>query len=79
MALTNALKTDVDDALKTLKPKAARVIRMRYGLNGLKPMSLKEIGDSCGLTKERIRQIEKTAVKTLQSPSRRRRLEAFVA
>ena len=79
VALTNALKTDVDDALKTLKPKAARVIRMRYGLNGFKPMSLKEIGDSCGLTKERIRQIEKTAVKTLQSPSRRRRLEAYVA
>lgn len=78
-ALTSALKRDVDGALKTLKPKAERVLRMRYGLNGYKPMSLKEIGDECGLTKERIRQIEKTAVQTLQSPSRRRRLEAYVA
>ncbi len=78
-ALTSALKRDVDRALKTLKPKAERVLRMRYGLNGYKPMSLKEIGDECGLTKERIRQIEKTAVQTLQSPSRRRRLEAYVA
>ena len=78
-ALASALKSDVDGALKTLKPKAERVIRMRYGLNGYKPMSLKEIGDECGLTKERIRQIELSAVQTLKSPSRRRRLEAYVA
>ncbi|MBQ4377972.1 MAG: RNA polymerase sigma factor RpoD/SigA [Treponema sp.] len=78
-ALTTALKDDVDTALKTLKPKAERIMRMRYGLNGYKPMSLKEIGDECGLTKERIRQIEKSAVQTLKSPSRRKRLEAYVA
>ena len=77
--ISAALKSDVDDALKTLKPKAERVIRMRYGLNGYKPMSLKEIGDKCGLTKERIRQIEISAVQTLRSPSRKRRLEAYVA
>ncbi|MBQ9205661.1 MAG: RNA polymerase sigma factor RpoD/SigA [Treponema sp.] len=78
-AISSALKSDVDTTLKTLKPKAERVIRMRYGLNGYKPMSLKEIGDECGLTKERIRQIELSAVQTLKSPSRRRRLEAYVA
>ena len=78
-ALSSALKDDVNDALKTLKPKAERVIRMRYGLGGYKAMSLKEIGDKCGLTKERIRQIEKSAVQTLKSPSRRRILEAYVA
>ena len=78
-AISSALKSDVDGALKTLKPKAERVIRMRYGLNGYKPMSLKEIGDECGLTKERTRQIELSAVQTLKSPSRRRRLEAYVA
>jgi RNA polymerase primary sigma factor len=78
-AMEDALKNDVEGALKTLKPKAERVLRMRYGLGGYKAMSLKEIGDECGLTKERIRQIEKGAVQTLQSPSRRRRLEAYVA
>ena len=78
-AMESALKNDVDGALKTLKPKAERVLRMRYGLGGYKAMSLKEIGDACGLTKERIRQIEKGAVQMLQSPSRRRRLEAYVA
>ncbi|MBB5224786.1 sigma-70 family RNA polymerase sigma factor [Treponema ruminis] len=78
-AMESALKNDVEGALKTLKPKAERVLRMRYGLGGYKAMSLKEIGDACGLTKERIRQIEKGAVQMLQSPSRRRRLEAYVA
>ncbi len=78
-ALTSALKSDVETTLKTLKPKAERVLRMRYGIGGYKAMSLKEIGDACGLTKERIRQIEKGAVQMLQSPSRRRRLEAYVA
>lgn len=79
VAMEDALKNDVEGALKTLKPKAERVLRMRYGLGGYKAMSLKEIGDACGLTKERIRQIEKGAVQMLQSPSRRRRLEAYVA
>ena len=79
MAMETALKNDVDSTLKTLKPKAERVIRMRYGIGGYKAMSLKEIGDECGLTKERIRQIEKGAVQMLQAPSRKRRLEAYVA
>ena len=79
MAISYALKNDVDTALRSLKPKAERVLRMRYGFNGLKPMSLKEIGEECGLTKERIRQIEKTAVQTLKTPSRRRQLEAYIA
>ena len=78
-AISAALKNDVDIALKTLKPKAERVMRMRYGLNGYKPMSLKEIGEQCGLTKERIRQIELSAVQTLKTPSRKRYLEAYVA
>ncbi|WP_191016025.1 sigma-70 family RNA polymerase sigma factor [Treponema zioleckii] len=77
--MNRALHSEIESALKTLKPREEKVIRLRYGLNGDKPKSLKEIGDICGLTKERIRQIEKNAITTLRMPSRSRRLEGFVA
>ena len=78
-AVTQAMNDDIDQVLDTLKPNEARVIRLRYGLNGGKPMSLKEVGDICNLTKERIRQIEKHAIVRMQHPRRMRRLESYVA
>ena len=74
-----ALKKDVDNLLKTLRPNEQKVIRLRYGLNGYKPMSLQEIGEECNLTKERVRQIEKKAIFRLQNPSRIKRLEGYLA
>lgn len=79
VAIENAMCEDINNVLETLRPNEARVIRMRYGLNGIKPMSLKEVGDECDLTKERIRQIEKHALVRLQHPTRARRLESYVA
>jgi RNA polymerase primary sigma factor len=73
------LRTDIDEILASLTEKEAEVIRFRFGLNGYKAMSLKEIGDQFNLTKERIRQIEKKAIKRLQHPTRMSRLEAYVA
>ena len=78
-AIDEAMSNDIDYVLNTLRPNEAKVIRMRYGLNGHKPMSLKEVGEECELTKERIRQIEKHALVRLQHPTRARRLEAYVA
>lgn len=79
IAVENAMKEDIDGVLKTLRPNEEKVIRMRYGLNGLEPMSLQEVGKECELTKERIRQIEKHALVRLQHPTRRRLLESYVA
>ena len=78
-AIELSMCEDIDSVLSTLRPSEAKVIRMRYGLNGTKPMSLKEVGDVCNLTKERIRQIEKHAIARMQHPTRARRLEAYVA
>ena len=75
----NALKTDINTLLNTLEEKEANVIKLRFGLSGFKARSLKEIGDLYGLTKERIRQIEKKALKRLQHPTRMRQLFAYVA
>jgi RNA polymerase primary sigma factor len=74
-----ALHDDIETVLGTLNKKEADIIRFRFGLGNNIPMSLKEIGDRFNLTKERIRQIEKKALKRLQHPSRQRLLENYVA
>lgn len=78
-ALEASLKDDIETALATLNHKEAEVIRSRFGLGKRAPMSLQEIGTRFKLTKERIRQIEKKALKQLQQSSRRALLESYVA
>ncbi|MDR0597122.1 MAG: RNA polymerase sigma factor RpoD/SigA [Treponema sp.] len=78
-ATDSALHDDIETVLDTLNPKEADIIRYRYGLGEKAPMSLKEIGDHFNLTKERIRQIEKKALRRLQHPSRLRVLANYVA
>jgi RNA polymerase primary sigma factor len=79
MAVASALQDDIEAVLATLDQKEADVIRFRYGLGDKAPLSLKEIGDHFDLTKERIRQIEKKALKRLQHSARREILETYVA
>jgi RNA polymerase primary sigma factor len=73
------LKDDINEVLRTLSDKEREVIEYRFGLNGRNALSLKEIGDRFKLTKERIRQIEKSALSRLSQPSRTERLESYVA
>ncbi|MFZ2636823.1 MAG: RNA polymerase sigma factor RpoD/SigA [Rectinemataceae bacterium] len=73
------LKDDINAVLSTLSAKEREVIEYRFGLNGNRAMSLKEIGDRFHLTKERIRQIEKNALKRLSVPETMDHLEAYVA
>jgi RNA polymerase primary sigma factor len=78
-AVKVTLQNDIENVLSTLNKKEADIIRYRFGLGNSVPMSLKEIGDRFNLTKERIRQIEKKALKRLQHPSRQQFLESYVA
>lgn len=79
LMIERSLKDDINDVLKTLTEKEAEIIQFRFGLNGRSPLSLKEIGDRYSLTKERIRQIEKKALRRLQHPNRAQYLEAYIA
>jgi len=74
-----SLREDIDSVLRSLTNKESEIIQYRFGLNGKSPLSLKEIGDKYNLTKERIRQIEKKAIKRLQHPSRSQYLDAYTA
>jgi RNA polymerase primary sigma factor len=74
----DALREAIGRVLETLTDKEKAVIRYRYGLDGSEPKSLKEIGKKFNLTKERIRQIEKKALKRLRHPSRSEELKAFL-
>jgi RNA polymerase primary sigma factor len=73
------LKHDIEEVLNTLSSKEAEIIRCRFGLGQRKPMNFQEIGDYFDLSKERIRQIEEKAIRLLQQPSRKSKLEAYVA
>jgi RNA polymerase primary sigma factor len=52
--------------LEQIDERDARVIRLRYGLEGKEPLTLKQIGREVGLTRERVRQIEVEALRRLQ-------------
>jgi RNA polymerase primary sigma factor len=65
-AMTETLRKTLD----TLEPREARVVALRYGIGDGRPRTLDEVGRELGLTRERIRQIEKDALAKLRDPSR---------
>lgn len=56
--------------LKTLAPKEEEIITKRFGLGGCAPSTLEAIGNEIGLSKERVRQYQTTALRKLRHPSR---------
>ncbi|MEM9025097.1 MAG: RNA polymerase sigma factor RpoD/SigA, partial [Bacteroidota bacterium] len=64
--LRESLCQDIERVLVSLKTREADVIRLSFGLNGTTPMTLEEIANSLGLTRERIRQIREKALRGLR-------------
>ncbi|MEW6053056.1 MAG: sigma-70 family RNA polymerase sigma factor [Nitrospirota bacterium] len=63
--------------LRTLNPKEEKVIRMRYGIGLDRDYTLEEIGRYFAVTRERVRQIENTAIKKLRHPNRQKMLRSL--
>lgn len=78
-AMDSSLRDSIFEVLGTLDSKSAQVLRMRFGLDSGECMSLKQVGDHFNLTKERIRQIEKTAIMRIRNSSRKDKLVDYVA
>ncbi len=60
------IRTQIQNLLHTLSPKQRDVIALRYGLNDGKTMTYEQIGDRCGISRERVRQIKNKAMKLLK-------------
>lgn len=65
------LKQDVDKLLQTLTPRERDVIRLRYGLDGGRMRSFREVGNISNISTERIRQLESKALRKLKQPNKR--------
>jgi RNA polymerase primary sigma factor len=79
LAMLGDLRAGIDGALATLSAREAEVIRLRFGLGGASEgCTLEEIGRRFSLTRERIRQIEATALAKLRRPSCLRRLRPLL-
>ena len=72
------LKEQLEEVLDTLTFREQRVLRLRFGLDDGRARTLEEVGQSFGVTRERIRQIEAKALRKLRHPSRSRKLKDFL-
>ena len=72
------LKEQLVDVLKTLTPREAKVLRLRFGLDDGRQRTLEEVGKEFEVTRERIRQIEAKALRKLRHPSRSKKLKDFL-
>ena len=76
--MQESLQMEIKRTLDTLTDREANVIRLNYGLDGNKQLSLSEIGELFDLTRERVRQIREKAIRRLRHQSKNKTLIAYL-
>ena len=73
------LREQLEEVMKTLTPREAKVLKLRFGLEDGKARTLEEVGREFDVTRERIRQIEAKALRKLRHPSRSKKLRDYMS
>ena len=76
--MNDSLRREVMRTLSTLTQREADVVTLYFGLNGESPLTLEEIGERFGLTRERVRQIKEKAIRRLRHSSRSKPLKPYL-
>ena len=76
--MSESLIREIERSLSTLTEKEREVIRLFYGIGMKHGLTLEEIGDRFGLTRERVRQIKEKAIRRLRHSSRSKHLKAYL-
>jgi len=76
--MNESLTYEIERALSTLSPREAKVIKLYFGINMKHPLTLEEIGEELGLTRERVRQIKEKALKRIQYTTRSKILKTYL-
>ncbi|MEM9992063.1 MAG: sigma-70 family RNA polymerase sigma factor, partial [Bacteroidota bacterium] len=76
--MEQSLKDEVQQGLSILTPREVEVLSSYYGLNGKKSLTLEEIGDMYGLTRERVRQIKERAIRRLRKSYNKNALRSYL-
>ena len=75
--IDESLSKEIERALQLLQPREREIIKMVFGI-GCQEMTLEEIGDKFGLTRERVRQIKEKAIRHLRQKAQSQLLKSYL-
>lgn len=78
LLINESLTYEIERALSTLSPRESKVIKLYFGISLKHPLTLEEIGEELGLTRERVRQIKEKALKRIQYTTRSKILKTYL-
>ncbi len=77
--MENALSEGIEAVFKSLQDREAKILKLYFGLDGPEPLTLEEIGELLGITRERVRQIKEKALLRLRHAGVKQALDSFLS